>query len=39
MLGAACDARVAFAILADTTKVMPSSISEEDIGPEVNGLS
>jgi hypothetical protein len=30
---------MAFAIMADTTKVMPGGISEEDVGPEVNGLS
>ena len=39
MLGMACDARMAFAILADTTKVTSGGISEEDVGPEVNGLS
>jgi hypothetical protein len=39
MLGAARGAWVAFAIMADTTKVMPGCISEEDVGPEVNGLS
>ena len=36
---AACGAWMTFAIMADTTKVMPGGISEEDIGPEVNGLS
>jgi hypothetical protein len=28
-----------FAIMADSTKVMPGGITKEDIGPEVNGLS
>ena len=39
MLGMACDTRMAFAIMADTTKVTSGGISEEDVGPEVNGLS
>ena len=39
MLGMACDAWMAFAVTADTTKVTPGGISEEDVGPEVNGLS
>src|ERR1700747_3794606 len=39
MLCTACDTWMAFAIMADTTKVMPGSIGEEDVGPEVNGLS
>jgi hypothetical protein len=30
---------MAFAIMADATKVMPGGISEENVGPEVNGLS
>jgi hypothetical protein len=35
----ACDAWMAFTIMADATKVMTGGISEEDVGPEVNGLS
>jgi hypothetical protein len=34
MLGAACDPWMTFAIMADSTKVIPGGISEEDIGPE-----
>jgi hypothetical protein len=37
MLRMARDTR--FAIMADTTKVTSGGISEEDVGPEVNGLS
>ena len=39
MLGEACRAWMAFAIMADATKVPPSRISEEDVGTEVDGLS
>ena len=39
MLRMARDTRMAFAIMADTTKVTSGGISEEDVGPEVNGLS
>lgn len=39
MLCAACDAWMTFAIMADSAKVVPGGISEENIGPEVNGLS
>jgi hypothetical protein len=39
MLCTACDAWMAFAIMADSTKVIPGGIREEDIGPEVDGLS
>ena len=39
MLGMACGTWMAFAIMADATKVMPGGISEENVGPEVNGLS
>jgi len=39
MLWTARDTRMAFAIVADTTKVVPSCIGEEDVGPEVDGLS
>lgn len=37
-----CTARgtgMAFAIRADTTKVLPGGISEEDVGPKIDGLS
>jgi hypothetical protein len=30
---------MAFAIVIDATKVLSGGICEEDIGPEVNGLS
>jgi hypothetical protein len=39
MLCAARDTWMAFAIMADATKVLPGGISEEDVGSEVNGLS
>jgi hypothetical protein len=39
MLRMACDTWMAFAIMADTTKVLPGGISEEDVGSEVDSLS
>ena len=39
MLCSACNAWMAFPIMADTTKVMPRGISDEDVSPEVDGLS
>jgi len=39
MLGKACHARMTLAIMTDAPEVMPSRISEEDIGAEVYGLS
>src|SRR5215475_2040879 len=37
MLCTASDTRMAFAIMADTAKVMPRGISEEDVGSEIDG--
>jgi hypothetical protein len=39
MLGKACHARMALAIMADAFEVAPSRISEEDVGAEIDGLS
>ena len=39
MLGEACHARMALAILADASEVTPSRISKEDVGAKVDGLS
>src|SRR5262249_18586090 len=39
MLGEACSAGMAFAIMADATEVPSSHIGEEDVGTEVDGLS
>ena len=39
MLGEACHARMALAILANASEVTPSRISEEDVGAKVDGLS
>src|SRR4029077_592560 len=39
MLGTACHTRMAFAIVADTAKGLPSGVSEEDVGPKNDGLS
>ena len=39
MLCTACHTRMAFAIVADTAKVLPSGVSEEDVGPKIDGLS
>lgn len=39
MLGEACHARMALAILANASEVTPSRISKEDVGAKVDGLS
>src|SRR5262249_38594341 len=39
MLGEACSAGMAFAIMADATEVPSSHIGEEDVRAEVDGLS
>src|SRR5262245_23199295 len=39
MLGEACSAGMAFAIMADATEVPSSHVGEEDVGAEVDGLS
>src|SRR6516225_11689893 len=39
MLGEACHARMALAIMADATEVASSLIGEEDVSAEVDGLS
>ena len=39
MLGEACHARMALAILANASEVTPSRIGEEDVGAKIDGLS
>jgi len=39
MLGEACHAWMALAIMADATEVSSSRIGEEDVGAEIDGLS
>jgi hypothetical protein len=39
MLGEACSAGMAFAIMANATEVPSGRIGEEDVGTEVDGLS
>jgi len=39
VLGKACHARITLAIMADSSEIVPSLISEENIGAEVDGLS